>query len=150
MKTSVLILIMAILVISCDKSRKTINYGEDQCEFCSMGIVQKTHAAQLVTSKGKQYKFDAIECMVNYIKDDSNTFEDANFFVANYNQPGDMIDAKTASFLISKNLPSPMGANLSAFASQKEAKMAKEKLNGELFSWSSLKNRINKNSHSHH
>lgn len=31
-----------------------------------MTIVDKQHAAQVVTKKGKAYSFDAIECMVHY------------------------------------------------------------------------------------
>jgi len=46
--------------------------------------------------------------------------------VANYNQPGEMISAENSAYLISENLPSPMGANLTAFASTAEAKEAQE------------------------
>ncbi|RRO14990.1 nitrous oxide reductase accessory protein NosL [Flavobacteriaceae bacterium 14752] len=150
MKKYVLFFIVASLFLSCSKSRQPINYGEDQCDFCSMSIVQKTHSAQLVTSKGKQYKFDAIECMVNFLKDDSDKYSEANLFVANYNQPGEMIDAENASYLISKNITSPMGANLSAFASTENAKEVQEKIGGRIYNWSELQTVITKDIHQHH
>jgi len=150
MKTLIFLSIVFVLTLSCDKSRQAIKYGEDQCDFCSMGIVQKTHAAQLVTQKGKQRKFDAIECMVNFVKQDAKKMTDASLFVANYNQPGEMIDAKTATYLISKNLPSPMGAYLTAFATVEDAKKAQDKLDGKLHTWDELSNVINKDIHQHH
>lgn len=149
MKKYIILILSFIAVTACDKSRQAINYGEDQCDFCSMGIVQKTHAAQLVTQKGKQRKFDAIECMVNFVKRDTEKMTDASLFVANYNQPGEMIDAKTATYLISKNLPSPMGAYLTAFASAEDAKQAQDKLDGKLFTWEELSKVINKDIHQH-
>ncbi len=150
MKKYILFLIVGSLFLSCNKSRQPINYGEDQCDFCSMGIVQKTHSAQLVTSKGKQYKFDAIECMVNFLKDDIDKYSEANLFVANYNQPGVMIDAKNASYLISKNITSPMGANLSAFISVEKANEAQKEFDGKIYNWLELQTVITTDIHQHH
>ena len=149
MKTLSYLLIIVFVFSACNKEPKPIQYGEDQCDYCSMSIVQKTHSAQLVTEKGKQYKFDAIECMVNYVKDAPDKFENANLLVADYNQPGKMISAEEASYLISKNLPSPMGANLSAFATKDEAQKAQQKLDGQIYQWNDLKTVITKNIHEH-
>ncbi|GAA0763055.1 HlyD family efflux transporter periplasmic adaptor subunit [Psychroflexus lacisalsi] len=101
-----------------------------------------------MTEKGKQRKFDAIECMVNYIKEEPQNFENAKLLVANYNQPGEMISAENSAYLISENLPSPMGANLTAFASTAEAKEAQEKLEGQVYQWNELKEVIQANSSS--
>ena len=47
--------------------------------------------------------------------------------VTDFNQPQTLIDAKSATYLISELVPSPMGGNLSAYASKDEAvKMQKE------------------------
>lgn len=143
-------MLLIMTFTSCDKSAKPINYGEDQCDYCSMGIVKKTHSAQLVTEKGKQHKFDAIECMVNYIEEKPEKFENANLLVANYNQPGEMIPAENSAYLISEKLPSPMGANLTAFASTAEAKKAQKKLDGDVYQWNELKEVINKDTHQSH
>ncbi|AFU67705.1 copper-binding lipoprotein NosL [Psychroflexus torquis ATCC 700755] len=150
MNKYIILTFIFISITACDKSAKPINYGEDQCDFCSMGIVQKTHAAQLVTEKGKQHKFDAIECMVNFVKDKSGKFNNATLLVVNYNQPGKMILAESASYLISKNLPSPMGAYLTAFASVSDAEAAQEKLKGEIYQWDNLKKVIKKDIHKIH
>ena len=68
-----------LLTISCKVEPEAIEYGKDQCSFCEMNIVDKTHAAQYVTKKGKQFKFDAIECMVNDLNEKNE--EDISYFI---------------------------------------------------------------------
>ena len=46
--------------------QEEINYGVDACAYCKMNIVDPKFGAELITKKGRVYKFDAIECMVNY------------------------------------------------------------------------------------
>ena len=138
----ILVTIALLIFVSCQVNPKPINYGSDGCHFCSMIIVDKQHAAQIVTKKGKAFKFDAVECMVNHLKDiDVATIE--LFLVDDYQAPGDLIDAKKATFLISKEIPSPMGEYLSAFQSRVEAENIEAENNGELYSWNELLTRFN-------
>ncbi|WP_457615451.1 nitrous oxide reductase accessory protein NosL [Lutibacter sp.] len=127
--------------LACKPEPQAIEYGKDQCSFCKMNIVDKTHAAQYVTKKGKQFKFDAIECMVNAVseKDEQSI---AIFLVADYGNPGQMIDALKATYLISKEIKSPMGANLSALSSKEKAEELKQQYGGQLYSWESLKQKL--------
>ncbi|HEY5687293.1 MAG TPA: nitrous oxide reductase accessory protein NosL [Yeosuana sp.] len=127
------------LFYSCNTSPKAINYGEDGCYYCKMTIVDKIHAAEIVTKKGKIYTFDATECMVNFQKE-FDTSEIKLFLSNNYNEPEVLIDAKKATFLISKNIPSPMGAYLSAFKTKKEALMVQSEKGGTIYSWQELLN----------
>ena len=105
---------LLLLFFNCNVSPKPIDYGSDGCHFCKMTIVDKVHAAEIVTQKGKVYKFDATECMVNF-NEEFDTSEIALYLSNNYTEPEQLIDATKATFLISKNIPSPMGAFLSAF-----------------------------------
>ena len=80
------------VLLACQVKQKKINYGTDHCEFCQMTIVDKQHAAQVVTKKGKAYSFDAIECMVHYSeKMDPSTI--GLFLSANFNPPSSLLDA---------------------------------------------------------
>lgn len=130
-----------LLIISCKVEPEAINYGKDQCSFCVMNIVDKTHAAQYVTKKGKQFKFDSIECLVNDLSE-KNENEIAILLVANYGNPGEMIDAQTAHYIISQKIKSPMGANLSALATPEEAQNLLNKFSGESYNWEALKVRL--------
>ncbi|MBD0778415.1 nitrous oxide reductase accessory protein NosL [Maribacter sp. ANRC-HE7] len=133
--------VVLLAMVSCEVSPKPINYGSDGCHFCSMTIVDKQHAAEIVTKKGKAFKFDAVECMMNHLKEvDVTTIE--LFLVNDFHAPGTLIDAKDATFLISKSIPSPMGEYLSAFYTQEQAELIEAENQGELFTWEALKSRF--------
>jgi copper chaperone NosL len=102
-----------------------------------MTIVDKQHAAELVTRKGKVFKFDATECMMNHLaKGDMETI--ALFLVNDYNNPGTLIDATKATYLISENIPSPLGAYLSAFRNIEMAELASSAEKDMLMNWGEL------------
>lgn len=131
------ILAFLLVLLGCNAAPQPIDYGSDGCSYCKMTIVDNTHAAEIVTKKNKAYKFDATECMVNFMKD-FDTSEIELYLSANYTEPGTLIDAKNATFLISKNIPSPMGAFLSAFKEQADAKNVQADKGGDLYSWEEL------------
>ena len=103
-----------------------------------MTIVDKQHAAQMVTKKGKVYNFDAVECMMNQLKE-FNENEVALFLANDFDRPGELTDATKATYLISENIPSPMGAFLSAFSEEQAAKNTLDANGGELLNWNELK-----------
>lgn len=109
-----------------------------------MTIVDKVHAAEIVTKKGKIYKFDATECMVNFM----NEFEvsEIKFYMTNhFLEPEALIDATKATFLVSKNIPSPMGAFITAFEKKADAEKIKVEKDGALYTWDELLIHLNKN-----
>ena len=140
--TFVLGAILLFFTVACKVEPQKIEYGKDQCSYCKMNVVDKTHAAQYVTKKGKQFKFDAIECMVNDIND--NKKEIAIYLVADYNNPGIMIDAVNASYIISEAIKSPMGANLSALSTKERAEELKAKHEGQIYTWGTLNQKFSK------
>ena len=143
-----LLTIVLLLLTSCSTQPEPINYGTDACHFCKMTIVTKTHSAQVVSTKGKQFKYDAIECMVNDLNSD-NQAEMSVILVANYLNAGEMIPAEKATYLVSENIPSPMGGNLSATMNKEDAEKLKTENGGELFDWNALNNRNNNPNHNH-
>jgi|TARA_R110000764_G_scaffold239973_2_gene341143 copper chaperone NosL len=107
-----------------------------------MTIVDKQHAAQWVTKKGKVFNFDAVECMMNQLKDeDESTI--GLLLVNDFDHPGELVDATKATYLISENIPSPMGAFLSAFSEEQAAEHTLEANGGKLLTWSELKKQYN-------
>ena len=102
-----------IQFISCSTEPKPIEYHVDQCAECKMNISDQRFGAELVTKKGKIYKYDAAECMIRAVKVAGDS-EFAHILVTDFKQPTQFIDATTATFLVSELRPSPMGANLSA------------------------------------
>ena len=133
-----LLLLTQLFVFSCAVEAEDFEFGHDACHFCKMNIVDSEHAAQLVTTKGKQKKFDAIECLVNSIADDAN--EPAIILVSDYGHHR-RVDAKSATYLASKKLRSPMGANLSAFSTKEKAEAAQKEYGGKIYSWEQVRTR---------
>ena len=136
-----LLLIVSEVITSCNVSPEPINYGSDACHYCSMTIVDKQHAAEYVTDKGKAFKFDSIECMLNAVKEVDNT-EIALYLVNSFNTPALLIDGTQATYLISESIPSPMGESLSAFEDKNTAEVVQSEQKGELLTWPDLKKRF--------
>ena len=134
-------IITLLLVSSCKVEPEQINYGKDGCHFCKMTIVDNQHASELVTDKGKVYKYDAIECLINDLKK-RDSAEVGMLLVNDYNNPGELISAESATFLISEGVPSPMGAFLSAFSDNADAETVKSESGGELFDWQAVRKQI--------
>ena len=132
-----MVILCLLFLSSCNTGPQPINFGEDACEFCRMTIVDNQHAAQLVTEKGKNYKYDAIECMVNDLKQWERP-PVKYYLVSDYANPGAMTDARSASYLISEEIPSPMGAFLSAFSNESERNKTHQSAGGDTLNWEQL------------
>lgn len=137
----IVVFLFLLLTTSCSVGPKPIAYGSDGCHFCSMTIVDRQHAAEIVTDKGKVFKFDSSECMLNHLKD-INKKQVALYLVNDYDQPGELIDAAEAIYLISGRIPSPMGEFLTAFKTEQAAVDALQTYEGDLLTWEQLKLRF--------
>lgn len=141
MKKTGVLLVVSILIISCKAEPSKINYGNDACHYCKMTIVDKTHASEIVTNKGKASKYDAIECMLNDLQD-RNKEDIALYLVTDYVNPEKLTDATVATYLISESIQSPMGANLTAFANKADAERNVKNNQDSLFTWEEMKDRF--------
>lgn len=142
MMDKIVLFLSLVFLASCGNPEpQPIEYGKEQCYYCKMNIVDNQHASEIVTKKGKAFKYDAIECMLNDLanRDDS---EIALYLVCDYAQPGVLIDATQAHFLISKEIPSPMGANLSAFKSEQTAQKTQKEKTGDVYDWEILRTKV--------
>ncbi len=59
-------ILLLFLIAGCSTEPEPIRFGEDKCAYCQMMIAEPNYGAELVTEKGRVYKFDAVECLVNY------------------------------------------------------------------------------------
>jgi copper chaperone NosL len=131
-------MLVGVALSACSPTPQPIDLGTDLCDHCKMTIVQEPFAAELVTKKGKVFKFDAIECMAAYLNDKEDS-EFEFFLVKDLNEPAEWQDARTSSYLVSKALPSPMGAFLSAYKDADGANEMREAKGGEVFDWKNLR-----------
>ena len=133
-----LLIIPAILVVlyGCSPEPEPIRFGSDLCVYCKMMISDTRYGGEMVTIKGKVYKYDSIECLAaSYLKGEINQAEIHSLWTVDFAQPEKLIDAKQALYLQSKDLHSPMGLNLSAFAEQATAEKVERLYIGSLLGW---------------
>ncbi|WP_421765145.1 nitrous oxide reductase accessory protein NosL [Ekhidna sp.] len=137
-----IVFIVTVLVMTgATLAQDLIKIGTDACSHCNMFIKDQQFAAVAVDQDGSTQKFDAIECLVNYLKDeDESSFK--KLMVADYEMSGSIIDAKNATYLKSKNIASPMGAYLSAYVSKEVAEKVQRNKGGELYNWEELKKKF--------
>ncbi|HEY1055647.1 nitrous oxide reductase accessory protein NosL [Emticicia sp. TH156] len=129
--------IILVFMSSCSSQTEPINYGKDNCSLCRMTIMEKEYACELVTKKGKVFKFDDISCLVKYIKSSQTTEADYSFLVVNdFKRTNQFIDVREALFVSGDDFRSPMRGDLAAFANIQEVEAEKKKNAGiTILSW---------------
>ncbi len=131
-----LLIIFLLILYGCKASPEPINYGHDECEFCRMLITHNRYGSEIVTDKGKVFKFDEAGCMIEYAMV-KNFIGDANqkFLVTDFPTPETFIDATAAFYVENDNFRSPMGLNVMAFDSEISRQKFIAESGGSLLNW---------------
>ena len=125
---------------SCKSGPEPIIAGTDHCYFCKMTITDLRFSTELLTDKGRIFKFDDLHCMMSYVKADANeTHARTSYFVADYSSDHSLFDASRAFYLQSSALRSPMGGNVAAFRLKDSLLVAQKHFSGEMLEWGTLK-----------
>ncbi len=125
---------------ACTPAPEPIRYGEDNCFFCKMTLTDKRYGAELVTQKGKVYKFDDLNCLVNFLKTGEVTPENTAFTLATDFKTGQLIDVQQGFFLSNEALKSPMRADIACFTDQEHRNALKSELGGGVeMNWQEVK-----------
>jgi len=137
------LLISITVLSSCEPEVQAINYGHDGCSYCRMTIVEELYGAELLTAKGKSYKFDSIECLAAFvIKDEVSSEKIHGLYFTDFEQAGHLYPVQEMIFVQAKKLKSPMGLNLSAYRSQKTADDVALLYFGETMTWEQVQNYV--------
>ncbi|HET9057739.1 MAG TPA: nitrous oxide reductase accessory protein NosL [Chitinophagaceae bacterium] len=126
--------IVVFFFAACTTGPKPFKTGVDNCDFCKMTITDNRFGGELITKKGKVYKFDDLHCLLEFKKqvNDKNIKE---IYLINFTGTHDFIRAKEAVLLSSENLKSPMGGNMAAFKNEEELVIAKKQFAGTSLKW---------------
>jgi len=110
-----------------------------------MLISDQRYGGELLTDKGKPYKFDSIECMAAYIlkkKEGSENIQ--SLWTIDFNEPEKFIAARQSWYLKSDSLKSPMGLNLSSYKNQSGVQLAQNLHKGDVVRWQEVKDVVQK------
>jgi len=134
---------LMLFIASCSNKPQPFNYGKDVCDNCKMTIVDLKFGGEIITKKGKAYKFDDVSCMAHFLK--AGVLKEdaiAQKLVINFNKQNDFIETGKAFFLVSPELKTPMGGNAAAFISQQDAENVKETTLGGIKSWDEVYDKL--------
>lgn len=126
-------------VYGCSTNPEPLLYGKDACHTCKMTLVDSRFGAELVTGKGKVYKFDDLNCMLGFYH--SGYEEPSDFvhrLVVNHEKPGEFINADEAFYLKSKAFRSPMASEVAAFDAYDRMMIFKRKTGGIFLAWGEI------------
>jgi len=142
-RASVAMVIAALLVMTaCNPKAEKIAIGKDNCSECKMTIMDPKFGGELVTKKGKVYKFDDTHCIAAFLERRGIELSDIHktLFV-NYSNPREFVEVKSAEFVVSSQFKSPMGGNAAAFKNKREAEKKSEEIQGsKVTNWATLYN----------
>jgi len=136
-KASYYLLISVLFIFSsCSTKPQPIQFGVDNCDFCKMTISDQRYGAELVTKKGRIFKFDDIHCIKGFIENGQVKSEDiAGSWLVDFSIPEKLIPAKESHLFFSEQLKSPMGSNIAAFENAQEMTKIQENYSGTEMKW---------------
>ncbi len=139
MKKLIIPIIVCLAMTSCKVEPEPLVYGEDACHACKMTLMDRKFGAELVTSKGKIFKFDDVNCMMNFFNAEAaNGSEFTHRLVVDFAKPGKLIPAADAFYLKSPQIKSPMASQIAAFSSKEELESVQRELSGVYLVWGEL------------
>lgn len=121
---------------SCQSGPVAIKAGEDPCYYCKMTISDMRYGCELLTTKGKAYKFDDLHCLLAYVHAGAIETKDIRtLYVADFGGDNPLLDMKKAFYLRSEELRSPMRGNIAAFSSMENLKQVQLKYPGNTLTY---------------
>jgi copper chaperone NosL len=138
---SIIILVcVATYLQSCSIAPEPLKVGTDNCYFCKMTISDARFGAEILTKKGKVYKFDDVHCILSYLKTNDIPAENIQeTYLTDFSGSHQLLNTKKILLLKSEALHSPMGGNVAAFDNADSLKKIQQKFTGETASWEALR-----------
>lgn len=136
---SVIIFVAAISLLSCNTTPGPLKLGIDNCYSCKMTISDVKFGAEIVTNKGKQFKFDDVHCLIGYLK--TNGLQQGaikDIYITDFTGNHNLINVKQALLFKSDALRSPMGGNIAAFENVDSLKFIQQHYQGAVVNWNEL------------
>lgn len=128
-----------VLFSSCNTSTSPIVLGKDNCSFCKMPVSDARFGAELITAKGKVYKFDDAHCLLGFLHSDEIKDEkNPSIYFVDFSGSHELLPVAKALFLQSDTLRSPMNGNIAAFTNADSLQMALQKFPGTVLHWEEL------------
>lgn len=110
--------------------------NEESCSQCRMAVSQREFAAEAVDPGGAVHYFDDIGCLAAWVRAQKPP-DTIGLFVVDYGN-GAWLDARSAFYVRSTLVQTPMSYGLVAFGKRSDAAAAAERLQGQIVTWEEL------------
>ena len=128
-----------VLLNSCNNGPEALNIGKDNCSFCKMTLSDNRYGAEIITRKGKVYKFDDSHCLLSFIQSKTIEKKDIdNVYFTDFVNTHTLIPAEDAFLLQSDFFRGPMNGNLAAFSNADSMKKSAQQYKGNIVTWKQL------------
>lgn len=128
--------VLAFMMSGCKVKPEPIQVGVDSCETCRMRITDARFGGEVITKKGRVYKFDSLPCLVRFVTSNKDVVE--TILASDFLEPGKLIDVHRAVFLSAEKIKGPMGSGLIATENAAGAKDLQTKNGGGLLTWEAV------------
>lgn len=135
---AMLLALLSGLFTACSgKGPEPIALNKDNCDYCKMSISNMSFASEIVTVKGRAYKFDDLACLIHY-KNDNFGKENVTCYTCDFITPSHLIRLDSLFFIRGEMVKSPMGGNIAAFTNPDSAQVYSGRLNAIPQRWDQL------------
>jgi copper chaperone NosL len=130
---------LMMTLVSCSTKPEPFVLGKDACADCRMTIMDPKFGGEIITQKGRIYKFDDAHCLASFIKAGHvKESEIKKTVFIDYEHPSDFLDASGLFFLVSPELKSPMNSHAAAYSSRTAAEQKAAAVGGNIVDWNTL------------
>ncbi len=137
--TTAALLFLSVTILSCNARPEPIKTGVDNCYFCKMTVSDIRYGAEIVTTKGKIYKFDDVHCVISFLQaKDLASVSIKEIYLTDFCGSHQLINVNKSYLLKSDNLRSPMGGNIAAFDNRDSLVKIQQHYNGSPVNWNEL------------
>ena len=137
--TPAMIILLGLSLVACNVEPEPLYFGKDGCHSCKMTLMDNKFGAEIITSKGKIYKFDDANCMLTFYTSGLVPVEEVKeILIVDFSKPAKLINARNALYVKSESIKSPMASNVAAFESNEDLKKFNAEWNGIPLSWGEL------------
>ncbi len=136
-------IIMMMVVTSCNAGPQPLQLGKDNCDFCQMTISNVRLGAEIVTVKGKVFKFDDMHCIQAYLKSgviDQSEVKD--IYLVDFSGTHELKNRNEMFLLKSDRLHTPMGGNIAAFSSKDSLNAVMDTFKGQEVLWDNIETKV--------
>lgn len=131
-KTGAAMAMMAVMGLNaCSTDPEPLRYGHDACHGCKMTLTDQRFGAEVVSAKGKVYKFDDLNCMHHFLNSGAVPEDQVATVVAvDFSHPGQFVAVDKGFFLANEALKSPMRSDIATFSSAADLEKVKGSIGG--------------------